>query len=258
MDGIADLRAEALAARDWESVRDCDFQELRIRFDDHVFKRLYFGTPYEAYRSRMEREFKLIPVEGHCQLGEPDAPCLDVATGRLLGDDHTSLPPGSMPQRILKAMLKDLYRPLRTGGLFSELFHGEHFDIFSSPNRLHQLIRRTRRDLAELNWPLRVIQNKGFYEICPSGPLSLKLSRSNRTFNREDAWLEKIAILFAQSDFSSVQAASALGLSLATFKRLAKRAIDCGRLERYGAGPKTVYRITEVTPSLPQSRTSTA
>ncbi|MBI1861554.1 MAG: hypothetical protein HYR96_11615 [Deltaproteobacteria bacterium] len=48
--GLENVRREARERRHWETLRDCDYFEAIARRDGALGARLYFGTPYVAYR----------------------------------------------------------------------------------------------------------------------------------------------------------------------------------------------------------------
>ena len=130
---------EAKRREDWESVREADLFLLKFRFDEEIFDRLIFGTPFVPYRERAMLELSKKPARASYILGEANAPTLDIATGEIQGCS-VELKPGTIVHRVLEALLRDLYRPVSMGGFFSSLFPGEHFDPYSSPNRLHQQV----------------------------------------------------------------------------------------------------------------------
>lgn len=129
---LIETREQAIALRHFETVRDVDHLILRIRFDEGRFEHLYFGTPSVGYREKIVESLRRRPGKDHLIIGDPSAEPVEFA-----GTDKVG--------QVLGLIARDLYRPIQLGSLFAELFPEEHFDIFHSPDRVHQLIRRARR-----------------------------------------------------------------------------------------------------------------
>src|SRR5262249_51815172 len=89
---IEDFKALALKFGHWESVRDADFQLLKMMKDESLFKKLYFGTIYEHYKVRLDNLgiFKVHPKQNY-ELGEGDR-LFDLAKGEV--DGSHSINPG--------------------------------------------------------------------------------------------------------------------------------------------------------------------
>ncbi|NJL25264.1 MAG: tetratricopeptide repeat protein [Calothrix sp. SM1_5_4] len=183
-DPLLRLRQEALARRDWETVRETDRHQLRIRFDERTFERLIFGTPFPAYRQRICGELDREPRHDSYLLGCEDTPIgsggsvescesgesvesagsvLDLISGH--GCAEAGLNVGEKPLDLIEVLARDFYRPKGIGALFSHLHPNERFNPFSSAPRLHQLISRTRAILDERGVPLAITQFHGTYQL---------------------------------------------------------------------------------------------
>jgi tetratricopeptide (TPR) repeat protein len=241
------LRAEALERKDWESVRDADFHLLKIRFDEKRFDHLYFGTPFEAYRKRLGREFSRLPKAAEYLLGGTEgAPVFDVASGRFSGPPHLDvLEPGSHCQRMIEALLKDFYRPIRIGGLFSALFPTERFDVFSSPGRIHQIMRRSRRLLEDSGLPVTIECESpaAGFRLEAKGPISFRVGLDRQLAGRFEIMFRDLKNKVDSRGFTSAEGADAIQTSVSTFKRLASWAQERGLIEKVGAGSGTFYSL---------------
>ncbi len=158
-EAISRFQREAEERQHWESVREADLYQVKVKFNHEHFLRLYVGTPYESYRQRIERELGRVPAEDSYRFGRAEGDALDLRTGRITSEN--ALNPGKKIHQLFELLSRDLYRPIRLGGIFTELFQGECFDIFSSPSRVHQLIRRARRWLEETETPLLILEDGG-------------------------------------------------------------------------------------------------
>ena len=238
------FRDDALEMKNWESIRDADRLALQVRFDEARFDRLYFGTPLERYRADLSERFSRVPAAETFLLGSESQPRLDVKSGEISGLGQP-LKARNIPLRLLQILFKDLYRPLRIGGLFSSLFPGEHFDIFSSPTRVHQTVYRTRRYLEENGVPISIEENDGRYSARVHDGFSIAVPLEGKPLDNHSLKYTRLQARFQPGHiFSSAEAKEALGLSGPTFTRFIAWAMDQGLALKRGAGPATRYELT--------------
>lgn len=238
------FREEALSRGHWESVREADLYILSIEFEKHAFDHLVFGTPFEFYRQRIYRELKTVPDADSMIYGVAGARTLDLLSGQLRDDSR--LKAGQAIHRLLNVLLRDLYRPLRVGGLFSELFPHDYFDIHSSPDRVHQILRRTRRWLEQQRIPIVIDEHTGAYRIAFTGDFAfaLPLNHPDGGVTQMTVQFEKLAKRYGEApSFTAREAREELGIPLTSFNRLISWALAAGQVERLGTGAKTQYVI---------------
>lgn len=235
------FKEEAERRRHWESVRDADFIRLRVRFEENLFHRLYFGTPFDGYRERLAAEFGRRPTESKYLHGNENAPRFDLRTGTW--NASTRLKPGRSDLRLLQILLKDLYRPYRLSGLFAELFPGEHYNADTSRDRVHKVIARARANWARAGLPIAVKDTNGDYRIALDGDIAFLIGEEKFS-NANDLLFEKLSASFeARDSFTAKQARTALALPLSSFKRFVNWALEKRLLEREGLGPRVIYRF---------------
>lgn len=228
---LLETQRRAADLRHHETVRDLDHLILRVRFDEERFHRLYFGTPSAVYRAKIVESLGRPPACAEYVCGAPGAAPLEFD-----GTDKLS--------RLLRFLARDLYRPVKTGALFAELFPEEHFDIFHSPNRVHQLLRRARARLEETGADVRIHGERGDFrlELGPSAALRLRLDELPA--EPHEIWWGRLRATFGPgAGFTAREARARLGLSAGQFRRFAAWAQERRRLQVYGAGPATVYEI---------------
>ena len=239
---LMEFRQAAQAQRDWESVREADLFALKIQFDKDKLDHLYFGTPFGSYRERVRRKLGTAPEETSYIFGKPGSPTLDLLTGEIEGFPH--LTAGGKVHQCLEILTRDFYRPISLGGLFAELFPWEYFEIDSSPNRVHQIIRRTRRWLEDARLPMEVIEDASHYSVRITGDFALLVPLERGSVEWHELQLQKLRSTTSALDaFSASEARTKLGLSVASFKRLASWALEHGKFEKLGAGCATLYRL---------------
>lgn len=237
---LVPLREETQERGEWETLREIDLNSLKVRFERESFNYLYFGTPYEAYRERVATELKTRPTEESLVLGS-GAACMDLLTGEISNRKIKS--PTSLVRQLLQSLMRDLYRPVRLGGLFGEIFPRDHFDVNSSPNRVHQVIHRTRAWLNENSLPLEIREDSGCFRLIVGQGLSVKVPLHVRAMDNYSLRLEKLKARFLDEAFSPREGREFLKMTESTFRKFASAAIESEDLERMGAGSAVFYRL---------------
>lgn len=237
------FREEALASKAWESVRECDFEKLRIRFDQSLFDRLYYGTPHEQYRLRLGRAAGRHAPSASFYWGDRGMSPLDLSESRFSWRGRMiRLTPQT--RALLYALLSDFYRPVRVGSLFARLFPREYFDPSHSPARVHQALRRLRLWLAEQRIPLKIECRAQCYFLSLHAPFAVRLPLSLRHSIGPLDQVEKLQTQFkGRPSFSAKEAREALALPKATTTRHLQTALAVEKIERMGRGKNTRYRV---------------
>ena len=235
------LKTEAHARFEWESVREAELSILKIKLDEKRLNYLFAGTPHAAYRDRILKELnvKYTPPLTH-YLGTHEGPQLDLVTGEL---NEIALSPAVV--KMLSALLRDFYCPRTVGALFSEVYPGEHFDIFTSPNRVHQLVLRTRKVLAEHNFPLQIDQAGETYrpQLVGSGGVLVK-QISAESLTAAQLILERAKIVLpADTAFSNAEFGEAVGLKKSQVNCLLAECRREGLIRSIGKGRGIHYRF---------------
>lgn len=241
---LQNFRALAIERREWESVREADLLALKIAPDAKRLDHLIFGTPCLGYRARIQR----VLGEGTTHLlytwGPGGGVELDVRTGQLGAGAIQS--PGKKVHRLIELLARDFYRPTRVGNIFSELYEGQYFDIFSSPGRVYQVVTRARHWLASGAIPLELHESRGYYSLRFTGPIAMVVPLERTEIKGFSVHLNKLKELFpAGHSFSNMQARDRLGLKSSTFKNVMRWAQEEKHLERLGKSSATRYRFAK-------------
>lgn len=236
---LASFREEARRRGRYESLREADWFELRLRPRQELFDHLYYGTPYVAFRRMIARGTGLEPADRAREWGEGEA---------LLDLDPAGRPPPELKGktgRLLRLLLSDRYRPFAPGALFQELYPSEYFDIHSSPARVKQLVYRLRTELARA-WPqLRVEHSSSLYAAALAPGLRVRVGLEVDAYTALRGFLFQVRRRFGRDEFAARELGAALGLSPAAVRRRVEEALASGELERFGAGPGTRYRLSD-------------
>jgi hypothetical protein len=238
------LKKEALARQSWETVREMDFQTLKLKFDPALFQHLLWGTPYQAYRQRVCNNLgqNLLEAQSeHYVFGE-------ISSSQVIVDlqkaevTSGSLNPGKQVHRLLATLLQDFYRPISVGALYADLFPGEYYNVFSSPNRVHQALRRGRRWFESNDVPVSIEELNGQFALRSAGPVAFILGRDLKSADQKTAVLERLrAALLKESSFSSASVGHVAGLSSTSTVRFLNWALETRNLEKVGVGRATRY-----------------
>lgn len=255
---LEEVRAHARRDRDWETVRECDFYRAMAQRDDTAFARVYFGTPFESYRSRMRvlyrpafqmpasyvRVPELLDTAADSLVEKEATRIFDLAEAHEVGNSAVHLIGGQLLHRMLQCFVSDAYRPFSFAQIYSQLFPNEYLNPESSPKRVHALIERLRSWMRESDIPLGVHVEGGEYRLVAvessDGPYGLLRTESTKTVSRNDEDLLKLKAAWPYKSFTAAEAAGVLGRSA---QRLLKWAVENKKVYRSGQGRSTFYRF---------------
>lgn len=236
------FKRRAFAAGFWEGVRDADFLSLKIQFNEEVFKRLVYGTDLRCFQERVLKEMgRPWPAEPTTQFGPDSDQIFDTYRGTLNG--NTIFETGRKVHHLLHAISYDLYRPAGVGKLFARVFRDESFNVFSSPNKLYQLVNRLRADLKTKDLPVSIEKLDSGYKLRFLKPVRLVGYLYKEVPKREDLTFNQIFAHAGKASLSRQEIVSFLQQPEATCSRLLKKAVENNVLEKSGNGRKTVYRL---------------
>lgn len=239
---LNEFRREALALQDWASVREADLFALNVSFDQEKFDLLYFGTPAPAYRSRITKITGVQPQSKVLTQGHSEKIIFDLATGEIQGA-QLPLKAGSKPHQLLVCLFRDFYAPISVGAIFSALYPEEFFDPFSSPERVRQVLSRTRKWIDLSGVPLAIEELNGLYRIYLTGKMTIHFPLQRGSFNSYQVLLLRMLNLGSDNNISGADLRQQLDLSFGSFQRFTRWALEEGYLQKLGSGTKTRYRL---------------
>ncbi len=225
----------------WVSIREADLFTIKIAFDQSLYDHLIFGTPLEAYRERVLKQFAAQPSESY-RLGDPTADVyFDLETGSLRGRDSLD---GNKVHQILTAMSRDFYVPQSVGSLFSAVYPDEHFNVESSPGKVRQILFRTNKWLANADLPCEIRFINGSYRLSIFGSFALRIPLKLASVDPMQARKRTIEKQFpGGTSFTAEEACTQVGWSRSTFHRFSQWAIKNGEIIKRGAGSAIKYEI---------------
>ena len=243
------VRREALEWRNWECLRSCDLYEAIVTGNDKLFHRVYFGTPFDSFRKWMRFEVadSAEPPQElvwHPGPAEPSPVTIDLLTGEIEGESSGRLKRGQLNHRLLVALARDFYRPLRLASLHALLYPNEYFNPVTSPIRIHQAMHGLRHWLETSGVPLTLEESSGAYRLV--GGAGLKVPMANGAEDKLTVPLGALRRQFAGKAFSMREVIECLKLPRRSVLRILQGAHGAGELVRTGAGAQTRYLFSRV------------
>jgi hypothetical protein len=245
------LRKSAFELRDWAGLREADFYELKIKFDLEKFLHLYFGSPMPRFREHLQVWLGFVVDREVYVLGAKDSPRFDLRTG--LTDRSTIDAPTPKSHQLIEVLLRDFYQPLRIASLFSGLHPEEFFDIYTSPDRVQKVLRRTRAWFTQWQVPLKIPVNHGFYSLQTTGPFSFRVPLNRETPNLLQTQFQTLLHSLDKATFTAREARQRLNWPKTTMRRVLDWGIANGRLRAEGPSARlAIYVLQRDTPILPK------
>lgn len=237
--------AEAQSKRQWETWRDCDYW---LATSEEEKAKVFYGTPYFSYRRRIEKELRYHADDrgfvwrvgpGHAKASA----VLDVQKG-LLAPTPRSLKTGQVVQRLLETLALDFYKPPTVAQLHATLFPDRYYNPESSPDLIHQAMKRLRQWIAQNKVPLSVVEDQGLYRLRSQGRVDIHLRAQAIAPSAPRARLaDDLAQEFRSQPFSRKEFEAWTKLSSRAANLRIAELLTANALEKIGAGPQTKYKV---------------
>jgi hypothetical protein len=249
------LKNEALKARNWETLRDLEFYQAIALRDDHLFIKLFHGSPYSSFRKRIKELYrpnfpvpKVIdwnPHEFEDPLNESKPTAVfDIKHGREIGKaGSTSLLESPLLGKLLKILTQDFYRPLSIGALIANLYEGEHYNPISSPEKAIQAVKRLRRWFSENEIPLDIEQVDTTFKLVSTKPYSIRLSYRQEAASKNSVHLERLFTHYSNQIFTAREIAEELEIPLSSARTFLSWAVKNRKVTQLAAGRSARYKI---------------
>ena len=238
---IKNFKDLAIRRGDWESVREADLQMLKIDFKQSLFDYLFWGSVSNEFKKRL------------LHLGNPSSEIqyywggsrsnyLDLKSG--ISTNGKKLDVGLKIHQLICCISRDFYNPAQIGGIFSDLFPGEHFHFNHSINRVHQLLFRTRNWFRNNKIPVSVVYESGRVYFQLGIHFSLRIEKERSILSQSESKLLKIKNHFKDRSFSSADLQLFLEISEPTARRLIQENLQNEVLAKKRVGRKVSYFFT--------------
>jgi len=243
------VRARAEVLQHWESVREADRELAEARRDGDLLARVYFGTPFPAYRQELKKNAAWAALPEEFILGSDQGPIFDLETANVLNSKH-GLNPGKAMHRTLSALMADRYRPVFIGQMFSRVYPGENFIPTFSEKRISTAISRLRNWMREASLSAEIVVHRQFYrlDIDPKRPpFGVRVTDRQVLTGEVELGMrlifDKLQNEFPAGKFTTGDVVNSLSLSRSSTLRFLNWGIDKGKLVRSGSGKMTSYRM---------------
>lgn len=237
------LANEARRERAWETLREVDFFRVLLTQNGDLEHRLFFGTPYNAYHSRMLATRGTLPTTTQYHIGSSSSRNrFDILSCSGHGD--TGIRPGGTAHRLLTTLAKDLYRPWTMGSLFQEVFPDAYYDVATSPQRVHQALTQLRAWFDQFEIPARIECFDQRYQLTVHGDFAFTIPRPGYSLAPNAFLLEKLNRDWHSDTWKTgSEISKCLALSGGSLWRFLQWATTTGRIEKFGAARSTAYRL---------------
>lgn len=245
------IRNEALTVRDFEVARDCDFFQAFALRDDELFLKVYHGSGFKSYRTRIKRLYKpqMKLTDSYVWRYESASSSTDpvrtfhLKEGREL-NGSSELHSSQLSFRLLQALTEDFYRPVAKGTLISKLYPNEHFNPITSPQKTVKVITQLRSWIKQNSLPLEIHCYRGEYQLRALASIHFLISPKDKTPQINNyKLLEKLKTYFIEKNFSSKEAAAALSTSERSARRYLLEARKAGLVLQLRGGRTALYRF---------------
>lgn len=239
---LAEVKKEAFSLKNWETIRDCDFNLARLNQDDKMIQRILLGTPYKGYHSRVESLFGISLAKSRglefCP-GQTDVTPLKVGLDLNKISENSFLNSTSWP--LLQLMTKDLYRPPRMGVVFSGLYPGEYFDAFTSPQRVRNSVFRFNEWCDQQNCEFKIKIDGGDFQLKGPYGLSVVSTQRQRPLDSWQAALKVFKQKYESRSFTTSDLAKVLGVTQRSALEILQKAMASKKIQKLGRGKNVRY-----------------
>jgi hypothetical protein len=254
---LLSIKKEAQKRKYWESARDCDFHLVAVKNQKALARYLYFGTPFHSYRQRILKNLDKPLIRLHenypLKLGKGKKVfTINAITGEILLSSYY-LKTGRTLHRLFNCIVEDFYRPKRVSEIFDRVFPGEFYSPSSSPDKVHQALKRLREFFRESKMPLIIEERNGSFRFVAAKGKQVRIifgKNQNSNFLKTDLIkmnrrLIQLKQLLGGREFTTSNASQKLGLSSRATNYLLKSSLDSGQLVKTGKGPTTKYKFLD-------------
>lgn len=244
------FKQAALNANNLSSVRDTELNILKIVRNEEKLDFLFAGTPLPGFRRHIERELghKIQKTQFMIPFGKVDehSAKIDLLTSEFELKNHVlDLCPGRVTFKLFETLLKDFYGVSSVGSLFSYLFPEEYYNTKTSPERVRQVIYRTRKWLKENELPFSIVEIDSCYRIVVEKPVFVKISTQTSQSDPLFSLFTRLMTVFGDHSFSAKEAQEKMKLSYGSWHRFCSWAVEQGYLVSFKEERKTLYKMSQ-------------
>jgi hypothetical protein len=236
---MAEFKQQVRAAGHWESLRSIDWELARVTGDFDLAAKVYFGTPFPAFRQQILSSEFGPSMPDH--ILRTDARWKGQTPKLINGMTGQNMPFkfGSLPYRTSLLMLSDNYQPWTVYRLFDGLFGEETFDPFTSPNRIYQICDRIKTELKKKKIPLELRSSGQGFRLRPRDEGAVIVFDEMRFLSVEAMVLALLKIRFKDRPFKLKDLDGLTPLSATQNSRAVRALVHEKQLETVSGASKT-------------------
>lgn len=238
----------AQQAGHWEICRDIDFQSVAVYFDQALYNKVFFGTPFQSFKDRLQElsEYQCPEIYSFILGQQQESSFLIdlVQFAMRFKNKECNIKLTETDWRVLASLASDFYRPIKVGELFGHIIKDEYYDPFTSPNRIHQAIYRLNQKLEDANIPMKIQGGLFGYYLQSDQSIQIKVSHEVKGLDQS---LQKLLYLKdhlqGSESFKAKQASQLLEMSERSAHRWLRQMVESQHLIKTGQGKNTRYLI---------------
>lgn len=241
---MSEFKAQVRAAGHWESLRAIDWELAQVTRDQELAAKVYFGTPYSAFRQQVLASPFGPGIPDHVL--RTDARWKGQKAKLINGLTGQNMPSkfGSLPYRAALVMLSDNYQPWTVYRLFDSLFGEENFNPFSSPERIHEICDQIQNELKKKRIPLELRGSPQGFRLRPREDGAVIVFDEMRFLSVEAMVLALLKIRFKDQPFKAKDLDGLTPLSATQNSKALRALINEHQLEPVsGSNRASRYRI---------------
>ncbi len=243
-----ELRKKSVSLGRWSLVRQCDFYRSVIEQNKELFLKVYFGTPFPAYRDSMISHFgEKVEIPEFYDWNATDKSAkenqiLDAKIGKDLASGG-ELKRGQRTHRLLQTLASDFYINFKLETLSSYIFPDEHYNPVTSYKRAFSAVDKLQTWFKENNIPMQVRFKNDGYRLYFEKPYILRV-RLTYDDTGDIGIKSELENLMAQDQlYSAKELSEILKVPLRTTYRKINDLLANNKLTREKFGQEVKYRL---------------
>jgi tetratricopeptide (TPR) repeat protein len=242
-----DFETEMRRINQFEVVRDLDYYSARISDDSGKYAKLYLGTPYRAYKEKImnywnphSEGYSYFEIKGPAKKGKI-LRVVDLSDQMIYrGEEEIQAIPPKLAL-AMRALTKDLYRPVYIGDLFDTIYDGEYFNPHSSPKRLEKLFQKVHSFFKQFNITFLIRSSRKTFWLEIKSYTHILVS--NKKVRIILSPLEQLINSQKLREFSRHQIQKLLKTSKSNTQRMISELAEQNKISIHGKGKLIVYKV---------------
>ncbi len=230
---LDEIKTRATLANDFETLRDIDFWCGLITNDNELLSKVYYRTPFLAFRNRIPNE--KVKTNWHWKDELGSRPFIDLFGSKLpMSFELTS--------QLFCYLFSDGYKPVGIGSIHSHIFKDDYYNPNTSPDKVYQVISRLNKILhGEFNYKIESINKSYYINSNKIHDFNYRIHKSDLSLltQTQNIFKQQIINLTNGTAFSAKQISNHFNVS----QRTANRWIKNLGADKIGQGRNTQFAL---------------